>query len=233
MLEFSPIIATTVLDFIDYSAFVVIIMIIYYGMKLVFFKTKEQEDAEKARIEGARDWIKGKYGEHKEKEKTRKEGAEKEAVERKRRLLFADVLRNSQNIIAIATELADDDLRNKSKTTAAGTKVRNISTKLHPINKELRTVYLRKAGTDARLHDYFHGLYTYGNSILDYFNNNISGQVSSHSLSDADWNTQAHALRARVHELITRLKYLNTNLINYIEKEEMVRPPTSGSGGSV
>lgn len=234
MVEFSPIVATTVLDFIDYAAFAAIIMIIYYGIKVVFFQTKEEKDAENARMEGARDWVKEKYDKYKEKETERKTGAEKEAAERKRKLLFADVLRNSQALIAIATELADDDLQNKSKITVAGTKIRHISTKLHPLNRELRLVYLRKAGTDARLQDYFHGLYTYGNSILDYFNNNISGQVPPHSLNDAEWNNRAHALRVRVHELITRLKYLNTNLINYIEREETVRPPTtSGSGGSI
>ncbi|MBI2661883.1 hypothetical protein HYX11_00295 [Candidatus Woesearchaeota archaeon] len=228
MVEFSPIVATTVLDFIDYAAFAVIIMIIYYGIKLVFYRTKEEEEAEKTRVEGTRDWIKGKYEEHKQKETERKTGAEQEAQARERRRL----LEPAKGWMIKSEQHAEEGL--DSTTPYNASRLRNhisqVKTNVHSAKRIIRVARIHAKGERR---DYLEKLGAFVETIEQIVSNNL--ELNPPKVNTAPTSAQINNIRTHLKNIKIRCSVVIKSIDEFIDEDKMnisgagIRPsPTPG-----
>ena len=214
MVEFSPIVATTVLDFIDYAAFTVIIMIIYYGIKLIFYRTKEEEEAEKARIEGARDWLKGKYEEHKLKETERKTSAEQEAQVRERRRL----LEPAKGWMIKAEQHAEEgfDSTNPYNASRLRNHIQQVKTNVHSAKRIIRVARIHAKGERR---DYLEKLGAFVEIIEQTVSNNLEPNIPRGSIAPS--GVQINNIRTHLKNVKIRCSVTIKSIDDFIDSDNM------------
>lgn len=225
MVDFSPIVATTVLDFIDYAAFVVIFLIIYYGIKFLMFQTKDEEDAEKARIDSARDWVGKKVEDYKTKREADDKKLEEEAKVRARKRL----LEPAKGWVIKALQHADEvsDNLNAAGLSRAKSHVKSVKENLHSAKRIIRAARIHVKG-DRR--DYLNNLAARIELLEVRLINNIERPFPLNATVPG-FSAKITSIRSHLNTIKTQCDLVIKSIDEFIEEDKVALGAMGGGAG--
>jgi len=197
----SNLVATNVVNFIDYSLVIVVIMTIWYGVKFFMIEgpSKEERQAEREKQGTAiRDWFKDKKEKAKTEAERKKEERQTSAEKKKREHLLNPALGFIVLAEQAAEKLRDDELKTKTAAAvnSAKSQMQTIERNLKSSKRVLRAA--RLAEKDPQLQEFFLKLYETNQVALKMYEDGIEKAIPS--AADRDWDIKVQQFRQSIND---------------------------------
>lgn len=222
----------TIGNFINYALWVVILLLIYYGIKFFITPSSHERRAETGGGSGGR--LDGVINRAREQAQTRRQGRQRRnALDPARGF----IIRAEQ----AAEHLRDDELRTQDAAAVAAARRRagEIRTNLRGSLRVIRAAshHLRGEGMQAQ-REFLRRLYEANQVILQVLQDEIHDHIPAHTVAAAQWNGAVRGIRAQANRITGLCGYLLDRIDNYISEGDTTinvpaRTPGGRPGGSI
>ena len=218
----SPVVATTVLDFIDYAMFAVGVLIAYFAFQLVTYSTEEERTARDA----ARDELRGRVGSAVTGYRERRKA--EEGVRERRGLLEP-----AKGFLIRAVQNSDSAREEFRVQSAAGLRrgrdyVENVERNLQSARRVIRSASVRARGERR---DYLTQLAAAVESLRDRVRREVVPQIPG-NYTVADWDARVNMINGILRDIEAQCGAIITSIDSFEDSDARSVPSiTPGAGG--
>lgn len=227
MVEISQILGTTVVEFIDYALVVVVVLIIYYGLRIFTVGRRDGEPQPGSQAAAADLISRGREHVRQRAEEQQQQQEARRGVQERRRWLGRAVGRLARMIENTNRARASLGTRNARNLTEANGRIRDIEADLRRV---LDTIALAQRNLRGERRAGLGQWYGYVEAMRDLLRDEIIAHMPPDANDNAAWNRLVPSVQHNLNEFRTRCGAVMDALQDFIDNDNLGNVP--GVGGA-